>query len=200
VDADIRILSPIQFEQDVFEPGLRAFGVFSWQHMKDVRMAGEPAWWKSQNLRMMPILKKYLKLEQTDQDIYLMRESLFSVTRSENIYIFLQKWNDLAEFCEKNRFWVHLGVSMGLAALLTGYPLYHYEFPGLQFFEPSKSLEDVTSGMMTQAEYDSLNASIENLKSPAKKGSSILPNLWRKRITKGVRYIRVKLFGLDLLR
>jgi hypothetical protein len=200
LDADLKLLGPIQFDPGVFEPGLRAYRVYSWQYMREVLIAGEPSWWKGQAERMMTVLRKELDLQQTDKEIFCLREELFAITCSENVEFFLRKWNNLAEICEKNRCFRLLGISMGLAALLTGFPLYQHEFPGIKYFEPTKSLEEVVEGWMTQAEYDSLNASVENLKAPGRNKASLLPSLWRSRLIKGFRYARVKLFGLDLLK
>jgi hypothetical protein len=200
LDADFKILGPIHLDQSVFEPGLRAFRVYSWQYMRDVLMAGEPSWWKGQAERMMVILREKWNPQYADGDIYCLREELFSVTRNDKVDLFLKKWNDLAEFCEKNRCFRLTGISIGLAALLTGYPLYQHEFPGIRYFEPTKSLEEVAKGLMTQKEYDSLNAAVENLKAPGEKRSSSFPGIWRSRLIKGLRYARIKLFGLNLLK
>ena len=205
IDADTRILGPVEIGPEVFKPGLRAFLVRAWSHMQETydKSAKAPAWQKN-DLRMMGILKEKLRLPNDGRDIPCVVEYLFAVTKNTETGAFLREWNDLAEFCERNRFFVHEGYAMGLAAQLTGFPVEQYDFRGLRFFDARKSQRiDVPSGAMTMEEYDALNATIDRFKKPldAKPQSPRIDYLLTvmKTVQTHLRYLRVRLFGLNLL-
>jgi len=204
VDADIRILRPVQLDQAVFEPGITAFRVYTWQYLKNELKAEKD---KRKDTNTMSVLRKKLNLPYADWEIPVVREFLFAITRCSKIDSFLRQWNDLAEICEKNRLFAREGYSIGLAGLLTGYPIYQNDFQRMHFFEPLMSLEDVNKGLMSQIEYESLEPSINLIKFPIKSNSSV-SRLWMRiqnnisviRLIKGLRFFKIKLFGLNLLK
>ena len=161
--------------------------------------------WQKNDLRMMAIFKEKFGLANSGRDIPCVVEFLFAITAARETEEFLRKWNELAELCEQNRFFVHEGYAMGLAAKLTGFPLEQNEFKGIRFFDTMLSRRiHVQEGTMTQAEYDALRATISCYKNAPTKmhwGWHIEQKLRTAiRATRTyLRYLRIRLFGLDLL-
>ena len=205
LDADMRVLGPVKLDKEFFEPGIKVYELVSWVEESEEALFGEPARWKSNALRIMRILRKELNLKQDDKDIPYVTEFLFAVTKFEKVDIFLNKWNELAEFCEKQRMFRWEGLSIGLAALLTESPISKNSFTGLKFFEPTKfSMRDHLHGdrSIIQEVYDELTSSINSKKyqhKPKRNFINLEIDNLRRRIPKLYRYIKIKLFGLDLL-
>jgi hypothetical protein len=198
LDADVRILGPVFLDDELFKPGISAYRVRSWEYVVNEALSGKPAPWKSNNLRIMKQLRRTLNLHQNDSDIPYIVEFLFAVTRHKDIDSFFYQWNKVAEFCEKNKFFIHEGFSIGLAALLTGYPFSKNSFNGLRFFEPLISLQDhVPAGLIDKTEYDRLCTSIHFFKGSetnSQSGSKIIMKL-----NMLLRYYKIRMFGLNLL-
>lgn len=201
LDADVRVLEPVTLSQEIFQLGLKAYRIRSWEWTKNVTPSEELQRWQREDLRIMSVLRKKLNLQQDDRDIPFIVEFLFAVTRHEKIASFFQKWNELAELCERERFFVHEGFSIGLAAFLTRIPISQNSFEGLNFFEPLISRQtQLADGSMSQAVYDMLFSSIHIYKSSQKKykWSRKIDRLKRK-MTVGLRFCKIRLFGLNLL-
>lgn len=196
LDADMRILAPITLTEEVFQPGITAYRVRSWEYTVEEANSGPPAQWRTENLRIMKLLRRELALQQPDAEIPFVVEFLFSITRTHNTEEFLRTWNRIAEFCERNGFFIHVGFSIGLAALLDRVPISKHGFEGLMFFEPLVSRQDhVPAGIMSQAQYDSLCQSIKGLKYSAS------PSRVRRALSTMfllLNYYQVKLWGLNL--
>ena len=203
LDADMRILKAIILGKDVFEPGIKSYELKSWQAIVDGALSGGPARWKSKALRIMRILRKKLDLKQDAKDIPFVVEFLFAVTKFEKVDIFLNKWNELAELCETNRQFRHEGFSIGLAALLTESPISQNNFSGLKFFEPTISFQNHLHGdrSITKEVYDELASSIYSIRyqTPPPLFLDLMSGKVKRKTTKLYRYIKIKLFGLDLL-
>ena len=204
LDADIRILDPIQLDQTVFAPGLTAYRIYSWLYFK----IHESDWDRRVNTIVMPYLRKQMNLSYDDGDIPVVSEHLFAVTRCPQMDAFLEKWNALAELCEKKGIVRFEGFSIGLAGLLIGFPICQNEFSGLHMFEPviySRGL--VQKGLMSEGDYGALDASISRYKHPVSDYSS-MSGLWMtfqnrlrlNRFGKVYKFIKIQLLGLDLLR
>ncbi len=196
MDADMRILDTLELDPLVFAPGIKSYHVFSWQYFQDRIKAGEQNWDRRLDQRIMAFQRANLRLETADADIPVVREFLFALTRCPQLEAFLQKWNEIAETSEKNGMFSHEGFTIGLAALLTGLPVAQHDFAGLHFFEPLISLDAVEAGRMTPAQYDTLEASINAIKHSAGRANPLA----LKRLAKALSFLRVKVFGLDLLR
>lgn len=204
LDADMRILKTVRLENEIFEPGIKSYVIKSWKDVTNEALSGGPARWKSKGLRIMRVLRKKLNLKPDDKDIPFVVEFLFAVTKFEKINIFLDKWNELAELCEKNQQFRHEGFSIGLAALLTESPISQNSFSGLKFFEPKISIQDHLNGdrSITQEAYDELASSIYSIRYQTGTKRFFLNSIsdkFRRKVTKLFRYIKIKLFGLDLL-
>lgn len=197
IDADVRILGPIALDKEVFEPGIRAYRVRSWEYTKNEASLGQPAPWKAGNLRIMRLLRRELDLESKDEDIPYVVEFLFAITRDARTEPFLERWAHLAEFCEKNGFFNHEGFSIGLAALLVGCPVLQSSFAGVRFFEVKISFQDhVPAGLMSHDEYRTLRSSIVDLKTSGSRSRRKTEMLQRLRVF--LRHQRIRLFGLRL--
>jgi hypothetical protein len=196
VDADSRVLGPIDIRPEMFQPGLQGFLIYTWAWIQNDTHNVYHAY----NVRMMTLLRE--KFEFPDgRDILFVCEGLFSVTTGgeTDVESFLGKWNQLAEFCERKGCFRHEGFSIGLAAKLTNFPIGQDDFSWLKFFEPRFSeMVHVASGTMTKDEYDTLKATVDQYKDLPRKtrlGGARVVNAFKKRL----RYSRIKLFGLNLL-
>lgn len=202
IDADVRILKPIHLAPEIFEPGIRTYNLESWKDNIEEALSGEMSPWKENDIRIIKLFRRKLGLKQPDEDIPFVVEFLFAVTKCDGIDAFLHKWNELAELCERNMCFYHEGFSIGLAAMLTNYPCYEHKFAGLKFFEPQISLRDHLhgEGSMSQEEYDELNNAMGFLKFGEKAGpiENVVGKITR-RLSGGYRFLKIKLFGLDLL-
>lgn len=201
IDADARILGPIDLNPDILKPGLWAFLIREWAYMQDTYDTSvQGPEWQKKDLRMLTLLRDEFNLASNGRDVPCVVESLFAVTRGNepDTAAFMQKWNDLAEFCEQRGFFVHEGYSMGLAARLTSFPIEQHGFEGFKFFEPVVSRAiDVANGLMTQEEYDVLNAAISRYKDRNSRASIVWAAI--EALKKHARYCRIKLFGLNLI-
>jgi hypothetical protein len=202
VDADIRVLGPIDIRPEMFQPGLRGFLIYTWAWLHNYHDADpNPPAWKRDNVRLMTLLSKQFDLPGNGRDVPFVCEGLFSVTASgaTDVEAFLRKWNQLAEFCERKKFFIHEGYSVGLAARLTNFPISQDDFSWLKFFEPWFSeIVHIPNGAMTKEEYTALKVTVDRYKysrSQARLGRARVMNALKKRL----RYFRVKLFGLNLL-
>jgi hypothetical protein len=199
----MRILKPISLDPVIFEPGIRTYDLESWKDCLEEALSGEMSIWKENDLRIIKLFRTKLGLAQTDEDIPFVVEFLFAVTKCDGIDGFLHKWNELAELCERNMCFYHEGFSIGVAAMLTGYPYYEHKFAGLKFFEPQISLRDHLSGegAMSQEEYNELNNAMGFQKFGEKESpiQNIVGKITR-RLSGGYRFLKIKWFGLDLLR
>lgn len=196
LDADMRILAPVTLGEDVLQPGITAYRVRSWEYTVEEALSGPPAPWRTENLRIMKLLRRELGLQQEDHEIPAVVEFLFAFTRTENTEEFLRSWNKFAEFCERNRFFIHEGFSIGLAAMLNDVPVRRSSFEGLKFFEPLISRQDhLPDGILSQAQYDSLCQSIKPLKiRPKSQVGKLISSL-----NCFFDYYRIKMRGLNLL-
>lgn len=206
IDSDTRILAPINLSEDIFKPGLKAFLIRNWAYMLETYdTSPQGPEWQKNDLRMMAILKETFGLADNGRQVPCIVEFLFAITASKETGKFLRKWNELAELCEQNRFFVHEGYAMGLAAKLTGIPIEQHDFKGVRFFDAMISHRiHVQEGTMTEAEYEALQATISRYKNAPRKmywGSRIDNDLRTAiRGTRAyIRYLRIRLFGLDLL-
>lgn len=199
IDADARILAPVVPVPEMFRPGLKTWLIRKWGWMYenyDQSASGPP--WQKEDLRILGLLSDKYGLKEGRNETPYVVEFLFSVTRDEvrRTERFLQKWNELAEFCERSRFFRHEGYALGLAAKLTGFPVEQFEFQGIKFFEPQlRKFIGKAAGAMTQEEYDALNATVARFKNSEQARRGWVPREWQRK----ARYWRVKLFGLDLL-
>ena len=201
IDADARILGPIDLSLEIFRPGLSAFLLRPWAYMQDTYDTSPHApQWQQKDLRMLARLRDEFDLCDNGRDVPSVVESLFAVTAGDtrDAGAFLRKWNYLAEFCEGSKFFLHEGFSIGLAARLAGFPIEQSDFAGLRFFEPrlSRSVH-VPNGSMTEEEYNTWNATITRYRVCRPE----MPSGWAtaRAIRAQMRYLRVKLFGLDLI-
>jgi hypothetical protein len=202
VDADMRILGPVDLDPEICEPGLKCYLIRTWQWTYDThdRSPSAPQWQKD-DLRIMGLLQQAFDIREDARNIPYVTEGLFAITAGDrkDLELFLRKWNSLAEFCERNKFFRHSGFSIGLAAMLTGFPIKQHDFRGLNFFEHLYSLRThVPDGAMTEEEYNKWNATILQCKSAPRKmlvGETTIHALKTR-----ARYLRIKLWGLDLLR
>ncbi len=161
LDADGRIFDKVELEDEIFEPGLRAYKIRSWAYNRNEALNNIPHSWARGGLRMMRLFRQELALKESDDNIPFILEFLFSVTKSDKSDQFLQKWEDLAQFCESRYFFLHEGYSIGLAAVLTGFPLSQHDFGGLNFFESlgiPLSEHLARSKTLTEADYTSLRS------------------------------------------
>jgi hypothetical protein len=201
VDADVRILAPVHLSPEVFKPGLRTFLIRTWAWMRETSdTSPEGPEWQKNDLRMMAILVKEFSLPNDGSDIPYVVEFLFAITKGGRLDVeaYLRKWNQLAEFCERRRLFIHLGLSMGLAARLTGFPVEQHDFRGVKFFEPLISGRDqVPNKELTPEEYEALNATITRYK--YSRGRTTFASRAVEALKKRARYLRIKLFGLDLI-
>jgi hypothetical protein len=163
LDADLRIFETVHLPEEIFQPGLRAYKIRTWEYTKrEAEPLDQP--WKRENLRIMGLLRSKFGLAQDDNEILFVVECLFSITKGERTDAFLQKWNELANFCETNGFFFHLGFSIGLAGQLTEFPILESNFTGVKFFYHRMSPEDVKRGIISQSEYDYWNARADDNK------------------------------------
>lgn len=194
LDADVRILQGVFLEPTVFGAGLRACRPLTWADVKARHSSGPPAHWKREFLSMMRTLRQDLKLAPPDDQVPHVQEQVFALSRSELTTRFLKKWNEIAVLCEKRGFFRWEGLTIGVAALLTGTPVVAEAFAGLRFFEPVQSLQDVESGVLSRATYDALLATV----SPLKNSSAPLSRM-RRRTSAFLSYLKTRIRGLDLL-
>jgi hypothetical protein len=199
LDADDRILGPINLDENIFQPGLRVFRLRTWEYNRQEALSGKPATWKKDGIRIMKLLRKKYDIPKQDRNVPFVCEFLFSITRDDNTRFFLQKWNELAIFCEMNRFFVHEGYSIGLGALLSGFPIFQDNFKGIHFFDHLISLQHMQDGSMTLSEYNCLYSEML-LHKP--KTSTMLEKIKRKilaMINVEFRYLKIRLYGINLL-
>ncbi len=201
LDADMRILAPVHLDDSVFTPGIKAYRIRSWEYSILEANTGEAASWKKDNLRIMRLLRAKYHLQQADSDIPFIVEFLVAFTRHDKMAEFLRTWNEIAVFSEKNGMFIHEGFSIGLAALLTGYPYCEAHFKGFKFFEPYISYQELVDGLITQEEYDALYPSISQFKFKEYEvgGLTGVINKVKRRLNRYQRFLTVRLFGLDLL-
>jgi len=203
LDADTRIVGQVNNSQDMFRPGIQAAIVRTWEYTRNEATSPNPKKWQSDNIRIMGLLREAFGLQESDPDIPYVVEYLFAVTRNEKLEAFLKQWAVYAEFCEKNRLFIHEGFSIGLAALKTGFGLEESDFRWLRLFEPLIAGREVRKGVFPQDEYDTLNATITRYKNPP----AAMRWGWRVHqfgqmldtLRVQMRYLRVRLFGLRLL-
>jgi hypothetical protein len=199
VDADSRILGPVQLDPRVLMPGVRAWLVRNWGFMLDTYDRSQQApGWQSDDLRMMKLLKERYGLGDREREIPCVVEVLFSVTKgtASETKAFLERWNSLAELCERSGFYRHEGYALGLAAELQSFPIEQAGLEGIPFFEPLKSARfDVPDGMMSKAEYDTLLQTIVRYKG---KSPQIISSRLAALRTRA-RRLRIKCYGLDLI-
>ncbi len=88
--------------------------------------------WERNSLRIMGLLRDRFDLPDNGRQVPYAVESLFAVTKGAgpSTEAFMQKWSDLAEFCERKKFFIHGGYSIGLAANLTSFPIEQHGFLG----------------------------------------------------------------------
>jgi hypothetical protein len=201
VDADTRILSSVDLDPETFQPGLKCYLIRTWRWVYDThdRSSNAPQWQKD-DLRIMGLLQHEFDVREDPQNIPYVVESLFAITEGKrtDLDTYLRKWNSLAQFCEQNKFFRHLGYSMGLAALLTGFPIKQHDFKGLKFFEHRLSRRiHVPNGLMTEEEFNKWNATMVQCKSSP--GKTLFDPATIHALKTRARYLRIKLFGLDLL-
>lgn len=201
IDTDSRILGPVELDPAILiRPGVKALRIRSWSYIYDTydRSAAAPAWQKA-DLRIMSLLKNEYDIGPENSDIPYVVEFLFSVTRGSaaETDAFFRRWNELAVFCERSRFFRHEGYAMGLAAKLTGFAVEQHDFNGIHFFEPVKCRQEVANGTMMAEEYDSWNATINRYKRPRKHFTKRIPS-WPAAI-KWMRYLKTLTLGLDLI-
>jgi hypothetical protein len=201
LDADTRILAPVRLTDEVFEPGVKARSVYSWQHLRDISEADLEASKRSKN-RMMSLLRNKLQLRQADSEVLCILESLFSVTHCAQLDDFLSCWNALARYCEEHRMFAYEGLTIGAAALMSHCPLARAGFDGLKVFEPLASLDSIARGEMTRDEYDTSYVTISRYKGVGTNRPGVNGGLNRTKrlLVKGVRFLRIWLFGFDLLK
>jgi hypothetical protein len=202
VDADGRIFDEVVLDDQIFEPGLRAYRVRNWAYNREAAEQNINSRVFRGGLRIMRLLNKKYHLGD-DERIPFVVEFLFSITRSERGESFLQKWEEIANFCERQRFFIHEGYSIGLAAALTGFPIHQCDFRGLNFFELLIPLnEHGTRGNgITDEKYHSLRSSIQLIKDKGLVRRSLISRLRRKAkftLNTVIRYASVRLFGLKL--
>lgn len=194
LDADVRILQPVHLEPTVFEPGLHACRPLTWAIVRDRHSSGVPAHWKREFLRMQVALRRDLKLQVPDEQVPHVQEQVFAVSRGEQTTRFLRLWNDVAARCERKGFFRWEGLTIGVAALLSGMPVVEEAFLGLRFFEPVQSLQDVERGVLSQSVYDALLATV----APFKNSGALLSRI-RRRLAATVTFVKTWVFGIDLL-
>lgn len=198
IDADVRVLGSVELHPEIFKPGLRAFLLRTWSYYHDRTLQMLP--WQREDLRIMALLRDGFIPDEDGRGTPIVVESLFAVTRNgaEGTETFLRKWNQLAEFCERRKFFVHEGFSVGLAARLTNFPIEQHDFNGLKFFEPRLSrVVHVPNGTMTEEEYRVLNATIDRYRPTQGKTLPVRAAVGALKVW--VRYLRIKLFGLNLI-
>ncbi len=203
LDADGRIFGDVNLEDEVFEPGLRAYRIRSWAYNRKEAFDNIQNSWARGGLRIMELLRKELTLEQSDDELPFVVEFLFSITRNDKIDAFLQQWEKLVNFCESRRFFIHSGYSIALAAMMTGLPVTQHDFKGLNFFESLIPFnEQLALGRsLSEREYNNLRASIQQFKTTTPP-TDIVSRIRRRakhELTLSVRYARVKTLGLNLL-
>ncbi|MCE5307558.1 MAG: hypothetical protein LLG20_07935 [Acidobacteriales bacterium] len=201
LDADTRILAPVRLTDDVFEPGVKGRAVFSWQDLKDTGEADAERAKRRKN-RMMSLLRNKLQLSQPDSELVCVLESLFSVTHCTQLSAFLSCWNQLALYCEEHRMFAYEGVTIGAAAFVARCPVAKAEFDGVKVFEPIASWDSIARGEMTHEEYERWNVTISRYKDAVTGQSALGRGLTRskRRVVKGVRFLKVRLCGFDLLK
>jgi hypothetical protein len=203
LDADGRIFDKVELEDEIFEPGLRAYRLRSWTYNWHEALENIQNSWASGGIRIMHLLRRELRLKQSEDDLIFVVEFLYSITRNEKIDAFLQKWEELANFCESRRYFSCEGYAMGLAAMLTGFPLSQHNFKGLNFFETLIPLKEhaAQGRSLSEQEYNDLKASIQRFKTiplPMDISSRIRRRI-KKNFQLSYRYTKVKTLGLNLL-
>ncbi len=201
LDADMRILAPVHLDDSIFTPGIKAYRIRRWGYSDHQAHSGEADSWKKEDHRTMRLLGKEYNLQQADTEIPFIVEFLVAFTRSDKLQDFLRAWNDIAVFCEKNGVFIHEGFSIGLAAHLTGYPFCETHFQGFKFFEPWISYQELVDGRLTQEEYDAIYPSIHQYKYKEFQVSKFVSviNKVERRFNRYQRFLKVRMFGLDLL-
>ncbi len=198
IDADSRVLAPVQLDAEMFRPGLRAWLIRKWAYMQDIYDKSPQApQWQKDDLRIMRLLKDRCAIGEDERETPFVVECLFSITRDGTAETekFLKRWNSLAEFCERQQFYRHEGYALGLAAKLQGFPIEQNRFGGIRFFEPLKSLRfDVPNGVMSKVEYDDLASTINRYK-----GSTPQPVTQFGRVMRRARRLKIKWYGLNLI-
>ena len=204
LDADARIFDNVVLEDEIFEPGLRAYRIRSWTYLRN--QALNDIWNAAfrDDLRIMPLFRDEFELNENDDAIPFVVEFLFSITKGDGIEKFLKLWQDLANFCECRGMFRHLGFSIGFAALLTGFPLSRHDFKGLNFFELFIPLSEhkMLGRGLTEGGYNALRSSIEIPKFTEGSCTNVFSRISRnirREFEIYVRYAGIRIFGLKLL-
>ena len=204
LDADARIFDNVVLEDEIFEPGLRAYRIRSWTYLRNQALNDLSNAGFRDDLRIMPLLRDTFELNENDDAIPFVVEFLFSITKGDGIDKFLKTWLELANFCERRRMFRHLGFSIGLAALVTGFPISRHDFKGLNFFELFIPLNEhkILGRRLTEEGYNALRSSIEVPKCREDSRANIFSRVGRKikrEFEISLRYAGIRIFGLKLL-
>lgn len=147
LDADVRICAPVPKTLD-FLPGLTARSCGSMQKHLEGMTKRNP---NSSALQH----KKYVFRRMTDRagididspELKFINEFLFVVTKHEGRELaFLEHWGELAIYADTLGMHKHPTYAMALAAIKSGFPIYHSEMDGLDFFDDRIETVRITKG------------------------------------------------------
>lgn len=150
LDADVRICDPIPDDLD-FRPGLTARSCGNMK--KHLQLRFNKSSLSSGDLRKKQIIEKMAN--KVGVDIYspsvkFINEFLFVVKADEGReQEFLRLWGELAIYANNLGLYKHPTYAMALAAIKSGFPIYHSEMNGLNFFDDRIEKVRISKGEST---------------------------------------------------
>lgn len=165
-DADVRVCAPITHSLK-FEPGLAARSCGGLQkHMQRRFKKSSPK--DQRKLHIVQQMAQRVNIDLDSPNLKFINEFLFVVTADQGRELdFLRLWGELAIYADTLGMYQHPTYAMALAANKCGFPVFHNEMEGLNFFDDRIEAVKISKGQAApneKSEYFKQQSKIEHKK------------------------------------